>query len=228
MFMGIFSLDSPLMRFLNRVADLLILNVTFIVCCIPVFTIGPALSALYTVSLKLADNKEGYIFKGFLKAFRENFKKGLILGLIMTAIALVLGLDYWLLAHATGSLTGPYKMIITASLMIYLMILPYVFSLQARFENKITATFKNAVLLAVAYFPYTLLMLLIIGAAIVVTFWNTTAFLEASIVWMLLGFALIAYVNSFLLERVFAKYIPEETEEGPAEDLISEQEETEK
>ena len=68
-----FSLDSPLMRFLSRLSDIFILNVLFLLCCIPVVTIGASATALYTVTLKMARNEESYITKGFFKAFKSNF-----------------------------------------------------------------------------------------------------------------------------------------------------------
>ena len=70
---NLFSMDSGIFRFLTRLADLMILNILFIVCCIPIVTIGASVTSLYYVTLKMAVNEEGYIAKAFLKSFRQNF-----------------------------------------------------------------------------------------------------------------------------------------------------------
>ncbi|MBO5999901.1 MAG: YesL family protein, partial [Lachnospiraceae bacterium] len=69
---NLFSMDSPLMKVLSRVADLLILNLLTVVCCIPVITAGAAFSAMYYVLLKMVRGEEGYIVKQYFKAFKEN------------------------------------------------------------------------------------------------------------------------------------------------------------
>ena len=69
-----FNMDSPIMRFLSRICDLMILNILCIICCLPVVTAGASITALYTITLKMVRGEESYIFKGFLKAFKENFK----------------------------------------------------------------------------------------------------------------------------------------------------------
>lgn len=67
----IFDMDSPVMRVLNRVGDLLILNVLMIVCCIPVITAGAAFTAMHYVLLKIVRGEEGYLIRGFLSPFDQ-------------------------------------------------------------------------------------------------------------------------------------------------------------
>ena len=74
-----FKLDSPLMNFLGRVCDIMILNVLLIVFSIPIFTAGAAITAAYSVSYKMVKNEESYIIKGFWKAFKENFKQSTVI-----------------------------------------------------------------------------------------------------------------------------------------------------
>ena len=62
--------DSGIMRVLSKICDIVCLNVLWLVCSLPIITIGASTTALYTVMLKLVKNEEGYIFKGFLHAFK--------------------------------------------------------------------------------------------------------------------------------------------------------------
>ena len=74
----LFDTDNIVWRFLGRVADLVILNFLFLLCSIPIVTIGASWTALYSVTLKAVKNEESYIAKGFLEGFKENFKQSTI------------------------------------------------------------------------------------------------------------------------------------------------------
>ena len=78
---GVFNPDSPMMRALGVVWDLIVLNLLFLVCCIPVVTIGPAITALHYVTTKMAGEKDGTPVVGnFFKSFRANFRQGVLMG----------------------------------------------------------------------------------------------------------------------------------------------------
>ena len=89
-----FSMDSPFFSFMSRLADIVLLNLLYIICCLPVFTIGAATSALYYQVMKMSKNEESYVFRGFFKAFRENFKKATPAWLILLGIAVFLYLVF--------------------------------------------------------------------------------------------------------------------------------------
>ena len=69
----IFNLDSPFVQFMSRVADLMWLNILFLLCCIPIFTVGASTTAMYYVTLKMVRNEDSYITKSFIKSFKQNF-----------------------------------------------------------------------------------------------------------------------------------------------------------
>ena len=78
--------DNPIISGMSRIFDMMCLNVLWLVCSLPIFTIGASTTAMYTVMLKVVKNEEGYIVKGFFKAFKENFKKSTIIWLILLVI----------------------------------------------------------------------------------------------------------------------------------------------
>lgn len=84
-----FNPDSPFFEFMNTLAAFIGLNVLFLITCLPVITIGPALSALYTVTLKEARKEQGYIFSTYLKAFKRNFPQSVAAFLIQLVLAFV-------------------------------------------------------------------------------------------------------------------------------------------
>ena len=96
----IFDLDSPFMRVLNRVADLMILNFLMIICCIPIITIGAACTGMHYVLLKIVRGEEGYLVRGFFKSFKQNFRQATILWLIMLLVIAVYIGDFLIFTYS--------------------------------------------------------------------------------------------------------------------------------
>ncbi len=207
---NLFNMDSPIFRALGRLADLMLLNLVFIICCIPIVTIGAAVTALNYVTLKIAEDEEGYIVRGFFRSFRQNFKQSTIIWLILLAFGIVFGLDFYILSASTGTVMSVFRVLITAAAFLYAMVLLYVFPVLARFENSIKATIKNAFIMAIADFPRTILMLVITVGSVLITFFNAYTLVYGLLIWLLGGFALVAYANSFFMKKVLAKYMPKE------------------
>ena len=89
----IFDMDSPVMRFLGRLADLMILNLVTLLCCLPVVTIGASLTAMHYVLLKMVRNEESYIVRSFFKSFKQNFKQATVIWLIILLFLVIFGAD---------------------------------------------------------------------------------------------------------------------------------------
>lgn len=210
-----FNMDNSFFRALGRLADLMILNITFIICCIPVFTIGASLTGLYYMALKMAENEESYIIRGFLKSFKQNFKQATLIWLMVLGVGIVLVMDFQILRASEGSLAKFLHIAIIAISFFYLMIVTYIFPVLSRFFNTIRGTLKNSLLMSIAHLPYTVLMIVITIAPVALTFFNGYTLWYGILVWFMAGFAAIAYANSFFLKKIFKKYMPKEEEEDP-------------
>lgn len=100
MLSGLFNYDNPVWRFIGKFGDLILLNILFVICSIPIFTIGASTTAVYYVTLKLARNDDGYTIRSFFKSFKENFKQSTIIWLILLVVGIILGIDVWFFAKA--------------------------------------------------------------------------------------------------------------------------------
>lgn len=205
-----FNMDNGFFRALGRLADLMILNISFIICCIPIVTIGASVTGMYYVTLKMAENEEGYIFKSFWKSFRQNFKQATIIWIIMLAAGCILALDFMVLGSADTSFTAAFRIVILAVALIYAIELIYVFPVLSKFDNPVKTTLRNAFIISIADLPRTFVMLVVCIGSVFLTFWNGYTLWYGLLIWVLAGFALIAYVNSLFLRKIFAKYIPKE------------------
>lgn len=202
--MKFFNYDSPIMQFLSRVTDIIILNILFIVCSLPVITVGASATALYSVTLKMVKNEESYIFSSFFRAFKNNFKHSTVSWLILLGTGIIVWVDYRILSVSDGSLSRIFSAVLIPVCVFLVLIALYIFPFIARFENTIRNSWKNAFLISIVQLPYTVLLLLILALAIAFTLFVN--FQITGFVWFVMGFSGLAYLNSFLLRRAFRRF----------------------
>lgn len=210
----LFDTDNIVWRFLGRIADLVILNVLFLLCSIPIVTIGASWTALYSVTLKAVKNEESYIVKGFLKGFKENFKQSTIAWLVLLVVGMVLLVDIQFAMGLDGTFGKVFGVTIYAISFLYLMIAMYIFPYIARFRATMKQIFKNALFIGIGSFPFTLLLFGVNFLAVFFSLLNPQTLITAIAFWMMTGFGFLAFVTSYIYRKVFSKYERvEETEE---------------
>ena len=94
----LFNIESPFMQLLTRVGDLIIVNVLYLLCCVPIVTIGAATAALHKVGQAIVYDTDNGIAKTFFRAFRDNFKQATALWLMMVVFAAAMGCNYLLIS----------------------------------------------------------------------------------------------------------------------------------
>ena len=199
---------------MSRVADLIILNLLCVVCCIPIITIGASITALYYQTLKMVRNEESYIVKGFFHSFRQNFKQSIAFNLIMLSAAVMLYFDMSIVRNMEGFLSRVLFVIFLMMAVVYAFILLYLYPVLAKFDNTVKNTFVNALLMSIRHLPYTVLMLAI-SAIPVIIFFIPMAQVQSIILllYFMMGFAVTAYCKSYFFVKIFDNYIPEEARE---------------
>lgn len=197
-----FKLDSPLMNFLNKVADIMILNFLFLVSSIPIFTIGAAFSAAYYMGFKMVKNEETYIVKGFWKAFKENFKQATAIWLILLVVFGILVADYRIIAYSGIEFAQWIRIAMMTVTVVVLMGVVFLFPLQARFINPVKNTIKNAFLMALSHLPTAFLLVAVYAVPIIFLYFIP----QILPVIILMAFGVVIYLKSILLLRVFKKY----------------------
>lgn len=214
-----FDMDSGVMRFLTRLADLMILNLLFLATSIPIVTIGASWTAMYYVTLKMVRNEDAYIARSYFRSFKQNFKQATIMWLIALTFIVVLFLDVRILNASEGSGASAMRVGVFAACIFAGMILTYLFPVLSRFYNTVRRTFLNAFLMSIRHLPQTVIMLAISIAAVLLTLINNYTFMYGILIWIMFGFATVALAKSWFLVRIFDKYLPkEETDtETPAE-----------
>ncbi len=207
---NLFSPDSLPMRFMSRVADLLILNLLFLLSCVPVVTVGAALQAMYRVCFQLDTEQEQGLLKTYFGAFRENFGRSTGLWLILLACGTATAVNTCLFYVLPGPLHYCFVLFATMLLLV-LLTGSFVFPLLSRFESPWKATLKNGMFLSIGYLPRALLITALNIAPFACMLLNFYLFLQLGFLWASIYFAFAAYINTLLLKKVFAPYLEEET-----------------
>ncbi len=204
-----FNYDNFVIRALNKMTDLLVLNIMFIVFSLPVVTIGAALTAMYAVSLKSVRYGDGYVAKRFLEAFKDNFKQATLAWLIILTAGVLLFLDIRFWQQVDFGVYGKVMLAVSYAIAGVLIVwVTWVFPVISKMRDKLSAQLKNAAKMAVGYFiPYTLVLVLIEVAAVYCAIVNVGMMM----IMLVIGFAGVSYICSFFIYSVFAKIITEDS-----------------
>lgn len=199
--------DSPLIRFLTRVADLMILNLLFVATAVPIVTLGPSLTALHYTAARIRAGHVHSVTADYLRSFRQNFRQGALTGAALGFVGVVVGAWYLVLQHprlpAIGQLVGhalwfllAFRFVIAA-----LFAFPYL----ATFDDRVVTVLNNARLMSLKHLLASLTVLTVTGLPVVITVFYP-AMSGYGLVWFLIGFAGIAYVNAPVFADVFGRY----------------------
>lgn len=199
----LFQPDSPIMRFLSAMADLIALNLLWLICCVPVITIGPACTAMCYVARKIAEKEAPPVMKTFFHALRDNFKQSLIIFLILLGPTILAG-AYLLMAVSGGLDHIPLiKYLSYLAIAITGIVLSYVYPLLAHFDNTVGNTLKNAFLLPLAN-PFIALVVTVLNLLPIITLLiNYELMARLSFFWLVIGCSLTAVINAKLLGQLF-------------------------
>lgn len=199
----LFDMDSPLARFLGRVGDLIVLNVLFLVCSLPLVTAGASLTAMIRVIQGMQNGDEPGLFKTFFRAFRQNFLQATAVWLLLAALLAAAVYNFLLIAASfTGALAMGLQVLTGALAAVILFAAGYVFPLIARYENSLSQHLVNALLLAVGRLPRTLCVAALNVLPAALAWFFPRAFFYSVVIWVLIGFAVLCYLDCLLLRPV--------------------------
>ena len=200
--MKFFSYESKFSQLLLKLSYSCYLNLLWLICSIPIVTIGASTTALYYASLKLIREEDNKVTRQFFRSFRENFKQATVLWLILLGLGLFLGADGYILYHLRLSAAGPLAVmwtlilaVVIAASVVYVIVLLYVFPLLASVCNTNRAMLKNAFLIGTHYLFATILIFAVHFAMFfVVVAWFTPL--------IVFGEGLCALISAWLLNSI--------------------------
>lgn len=203
----IFSVDNRFVRFCERVLDLLTLNILFVLTCLPIITVGIAKMSLYQVLLRMKEEQHIAVFPAYLSAVKENSKRGFFLGLGEVAIVLFCLLDMRILGQVENNVSLGMRLVCIAILFLTVMTSFYLYPLALREPSTNLQLVKKAFFLTCLNFPWSFLMIGILGVLFILLYSSLLAFLLGMSLLFLIGFSAMGYVYVSFMERLLEKYL---------------------
>lgn len=201
---NLFHYENPFIQFLVRVGDLMILNALFILCSLPVVTLGASLTAMHRVTQNMLFEQEEPIIKSFFRAFRQNFKQSTLAWLVELVVIVSLVCDVLLvMAYFDGGLAKAMYILVAVLAILVVGVFSYLMPLIARYENGMRQQVNNAVVLAIIKLPKTVLLTLLNLLPVILLLISVPVFVQTLIFWVIIGFAFVSFLTSSILKPVF-------------------------
>ena len=201
-----FDTDNFLMRFCEKVLDIVTVNLLFVVSCLPIVTIGVAKISLYQTIFEVKGSRRVPVFKTYMRAFKQNLKLGLQLGLLELGIFLISVVDLSLFWSQTGVAFQLIKAISLGILIFLTLVMLASYPIAARYELTWKEVLQKGLLLVSFNFVWFFLMLAIILLIIMLLYLSGFTLVLGGSAFLLFGFGLLAFCQAGLMEKLFAKY----------------------
>lgn len=189
---------------MEKVGDFLLVNLLFVVCSLPVVTIGASATAMYYVLGRIR-RQEGTVTKDFFRSFRENFRHATLYWGALLLVALALYWNFRLISGWTGTL---YSVMMVLLILVSWFAVSWgslVFPLLSRFDNTSAVTARNAGILVLAVPLRTLAAAAINSLPVALAVFLPGVFALAAVLWLFCLFSAGAYGILCLLSPVFTQ-----------------------
>jgi uncharacterized membrane protein YesL len=200
----LFNPDGPLFFYGEKVFDIMAVSILWVICCIPIVTIGPATSALYNVAVKQVRKNSGSLVNNYFGSFRDSLRTGIPLTCIVLLYGTAMVATIWATngMAENGSISTANSYLSFAAKMLLLpllIILPYLAPIMSRFSISIATILKLCIVLSLRFLWRTIILLILIaGSAIVLWIFPFCIMIVPG---------LCALVSSFLIEPALGKYM---------------------
>lgn len=199
---SMFSPDSKIMQIIGKITDLVVLNILFLICCLPVFTAGAAVTAMYTLCFRMLRQEEGTIVKPYFRAFKENFRPATGIWAILIFILVPDYFYFHRFFQAGNPLFYGFVFLAAVTVLTAGIAFPWV----SQFRNTVPQTLRNALLLSIGNLPRALAVAAINLLPFALWIADFDLFTRISFLWLALYFAAAAYMNAAILYPVFKPY----------------------
>lgn len=217
--MGFLSEGSLYSRIFGFLGRLIVLNWLWMICCIPVITAGASTTALFFCTMKMRKEGDCFAIKDFFKNFKRNFKQATLIWILILVFIGVLYVDKCFIPQIQGVLSIVFSYLLVAVCIPAVMVVLYIFPTVAAFENTVKNFIISAFYFSVKNILFTLAMAIITIVPMFFTLVDATLFPVYLFIWLLCGFSLTAYADSWFLWKIFKPYLKKDEKEKQYKDF---------
>ncbi|MBQ4270398.1 MAG: DUF624 domain-containing protein [Clostridiales bacterium] len=198
---GFFNAKNPAMRFLTNLCNLMLVNLLFIITCVPLFTIGASLCGLYKIVAEIKNGEEVFLLRDYFRAFGSNFKNATLLWVPILLIDSFLIYELYILNYVLPSEYLILQYPICLVLIISVFIIVWSFPLMANYENTLKKTVTNAIKVGLASFPTTVFVLFIHGLIAFILYYGQYSSVVLFSLMSFFGIALTALICYIFIDH---------------------------
>lgn len=200
-----FDPNNPMQRALGILFDLICLNAVFLVTCLPIITIGAALTALYSQTIKIVRKEETYPVRAYFRQFKKDFTRSTLLWLPCLGLLLFFSADLYLIYKVIDPSFEILQYPVWLLLFSVVAVILYAFPITARYRETYAQTLKNALRLAFGNLFLSIFFVLVLFLPLDLAFHNGIAAVLFFSIFLFVGASGIACFFSLFLNRVFEK-----------------------
>lgn len=210
-----FGNDSLFGRIFGTLGNMIIVNLLFLLCSIPVITFGAAFTSMYYALLRSLKYGDSSLVRDFFGSFRQNFRQSTLSWIISIIFIIVFTADIGMFGPSgVYPVTAIYYLIIVLAVIVMITAM-FVFPVIATFRNTLKNLWIQAFFLAAKNIPIALavLVLNVVPLYLSLTSPSPQIFCTALFIWIVAGFGAVAWINTFLFYRIFSPYLADDAAE---------------
>ena len=196
--MKLFRPESGFIQVMSRVADMMAVNVAFLIACIPIFTIGSAKTALFDCAAKWAEKEDAGI-STFIRSFKANFRSGILPGVLVLVMTVVLCVDFLLAFSEVGMLF--IRVVTIVVMVLFFSYSEQLFLFLARFECKFSELLRNTLIMVLSNPLRSVLCAVMMELPLMVFLSAPALFVTLTMLWFLGYFSLAAWLSAKLMQK---------------------------
>lgn len=206
MFENLFSMDGKYSKAMNWLWNVLLLSILWLLCCLPIITIGASSTAAYYTAAKVIRHKQGSVFSSFFSSFRSNFLQSVPLTVFFLVVFAVVLLECLLIISDESIPVQILYLFYGLALTVYAFSL-YLWACFSRFSKTVFSYIGMSMILVFRHLLTTVLLLLLHGVTIAAVFYMP---------WGILVFpGVCLFLETYLMEKILLHYSPVVSEDDP-------------
>ncbi len=194
-----FSWEGGLIRFLNKMGELILVNIAFVLCCLPVVTIGSSITSFYYAVIKSIRRERGNPLSEFFGSMKRTLAKGCIVTVVSV---LILGVLYIGARQQIDTGNRHLAAVYVGLIVLCVCVLVNLFPVMSRFSLRLPELLKLSFVMGIRFIPVTLVTVL--GTAAVG--WLLFFILPVPCILILPG--CWCYIVTFFMEKALLAYMP--------------------
>ena len=198
----LFDIENPVWRCLGKIWDAIWLTILWVVCSLPVITIGAASTAVSYVALKVMKDEEGGLTKQFFHSFKQNFKQATVIWLVALLLTIVLAVNFWFYYQMNNTFSKIFMIVLIILSVVFAMVMHYIFPVLAKFDNSTKNLLIMAFVMALKNVNWSVFMVVVTICVFVIGVFVFAPLLVGSI-------GLLSLIDAWILNHFFDKYIEE-------------------